>query len=222
MRSKLDRRAWRVASAVAALALALPASVAAYIRVRDTNRRLQLAEFLTDPLAGDDGWVEMPWLQEEDEGEAKGDDARRRQIATRIMWGVKSPEASAETAKIASAEHRRWWPLFYGAPPAGRSAIDPRAAVSGQAWVNLGPTDAAFNWNDGAFPGFDSGRVSGISVNPSDPAEVIIGTAGGGLWKTSDFGTVHPTWTPIGEALPGLAIGAIKRDPTDPNTLYAG
>src|SRR6185369_2107618 len=106
--------------------------------------------------------------------------------------------------------------------PAGQPQLDSRAVVSGQAWVNLGPTDARFQWNGGPYPGVDSGRISGIAVNPSDPADVIVGTAGGGLWKTSDFGTVHPTWTPIGESLPGLAIGAIKRAPGDPNTLYVG
>ncbi|HEY8211556.1 MAG TPA: hypothetical protein VIG99_28935 [Myxococcaceae bacterium] len=223
MRLKLDRRAWMVASAIGTLVVAVPTSVAAYVRIRDSNRRLQLTGFLADPLAGDDGWVQMPWLSEEEAvGEAEGDDARRRQIATRIMWGVKSPEASAELAKTAHAEYRKWWPLFSGAPPAGRPAIDPRAIVSGQSWVNLGPTDSAFNWNGGFYPGVSSGRVSGISVNPSDPTNVIIGTSGGGMWKTNNFGAADPTWTPIGESLPGLAIGAIKRDPSDPNTLYAG
>ena len=202
------RRVWIAVSLL--VLLAVPTSVAAYVRVRDANRRLQLAEFLSDPLAGDDGWVKMPWLNEESDGEERGDDARRRQIATRILWGEKSPEASAEHARIAAAEQRRWWP------------VRPEAVVSGQSWVNLGPTNAAFKWNGGTSFEVDSGRISGISVNPADPAEVIVGTSGGGLWKTNDFGAANPAWTPAGETLPNLAIGAIERDPTAPAVLHVG
>ena len=215
------RRVWMLVSAFAVALLVIPTSVAAYVRVRDANRRLQLSEFFADPLAGDDGWVKMPWLAEEsDEGEV-GDDARRRQIAMQIMYGEKTPEVTAALAQTARGEYEKWWPLFYGGKPSP-DAITPQAVVSGQAWVNLGPTDAAFQWNAGTYPGVDSGRVSGISVNPANPADVVIGTSGGGMWKTSNFGVANPTWTPIGEQLPGLAIGAIKRDPTNANTIYAG
>src|SRR3954463_2025249 len=94
------RRAWMFVSALAVALLAIPTSVAAYVRVRDANRRLQLSEFLADPLAGDDGWVQMPWLNDEADDEAHGDDPRRRQIAMHIMYGEKSPEATAELARI--------------------------------------------------------------------------------------------------------------------------
>ena len=221
MRSLLaGRRVWIAVFLVALLAV--PASVAAYVRARDANRRLQLAEFLADPLAGDDGWVAMPWLAEESDEEERGDDARRRQIATHIMWGEKTPEASAELGRIARAEYEKWWPLFHGGAPNPEGTPTPLPVVGGQSWVNLGPTDANFQWNGGNYPGVDSGRVSGISVNPADPTDVIIGTSGGGLWKTSNFGAANPTWTPIGEALPNLAIGAIERDPSSASTLYVG
>src|SRR5256885_10036847 len=108
-------------SALAVALLAIPTSVAAYVRIRDANRRLQLSEFYADPLAGDDGWVKMPWLSEEDDQGERGDDARRRQIAMRIMYGEKTPEVTAELARTADAEYRKWWPLFYGAPPDRKS-----------------------------------------------------------------------------------------------------
>src|SRR5205823_8304965 len=100
-------------------------------------------------------------------------------------------------------EYANRCPLYSAAPPL-RNGVQPYgapgllAAFSAQSWVNLGPTDAAFEWNGSQYPAVDSGRVSGISVNPTDATEVIIGTSGGGLWKTNNFGAANPTWTPIG------------------------
>jgi hypothetical protein len=88
--------------------------------------------------------------------------------------------------------------------------------------VNLGPTDARFQYDGALYPQVDSGRVTAIVVNPALPDTVYVATAGGGIWKTFDFGASQPRWFPITETLGSLAIGALGIDPQLPDTLYAG
>lgn len=65
-----------------------------------------------------------------------------------------------------------------------------------------------------------SGRTISIAVHPTDPNTVYVGTAQGGLYKSTDGGT-H--WTALFEfQLESLAIGAITIDPTDSNIVYVG
>ena len=50
---------------------------------------------------------------------------------------------------------------------------------------------------------------------------IYLGTAGGGIWKSTDDGAA---WTPLTDRQQSLAIGALALDPTDTQdtTLYAG
>src|SRR5207249_1887460 len=43
-------------------------------------------------------------------------------------------------------------------------------------------------------PAFTSGRVSGIAVDPNNPAHYFVAAASGGVWKTINNGN---TWTPV-------------------------
>ena len=58
--------------------------------------------------------------------------------------------------------------------------------------------------------------VAGV---PGDPATFYFGAVNGGIWKTSDAGTV---WKPIFDNQPVGSIGAIAVAPSDPKTIYAG
>jgi photosystem II stability/assembly factor-like uncharacterized protein len=65
-----------------------------------------------------------------------------------------------------------------------------------------------------------SGRTISIAVHPTDPDTVYVGTAQGGLYKSTDGGQ-H--WTALFEfELETLAIGAITIDPTDSSIVYVG
>ncbi len=65
-----------------------------------------------------------------------------------------------------------------------------------------------------------SGRTIAIAVHPTDPNTVYVGTAQGGLYKSTNGGT---NWTKLFEfQLESLAIGAITIDPTDSNIVYIG
>ncbi|MBS1795946.1 MAG: proprotein convertase P-domain-containing protein [Acidobacteria bacterium] len=64
-----------------------------------------------------------------------------------------------------------------------------------------------------------SGRVSAIAVHPANANIVYVGTAQGGLFRTTDGGA---TWTPLMDSALSLAIGAVAIAPTDPDTVYVG
>lgn len=65
-----------------------------------------------------------------------------------------------------------------------------------------------------------SGRTIAIAVHPTDPDTVYVGTAQGGLYKSTDGGA-H--WTALfAFELETLAIGSITIDPTDSSIIYLG
>src|SRR6059058_456253 len=114
-RSILPRRLrWTAAVAGAAVLAGVPAGVSAYLRLRDQTRRAALTEFLHDPLAGDEGFRSaFPESREVERGdgsenEIEGDDALRRMVMNRILWGVPTPESTANLARVAYEESQRW------------------------------------------------------------------------------------------------------------------
>ncbi|MGA8646897.1 MAG: hypothetical protein WB628_08645 [Candidatus Sulfotelmatobacter sp.] len=54
---------------------------------------------------------------------------------------------------------------------------------------------------------------------PGDSTTFYFGAVNGGVWKTTDAGTV---WMPIFDKQPVASIGAIAVAPSDPKTIYAG
>lgn len=79
-------------------------------------------------------------------------------------------------------------------------------ALNGNTWVSLGPTNGA-------------GRTLSIAVDPTVAGTAVVGTAGGGAWKTSDAGA---SWAPLTDMLPNLAIGAVAIAPSNPAVIYLG
>ncbi len=74
----------------------------------------------------------------------------------------------------------------------------------------------------------NTGAIHAVIVDPTDPNTVWIGAENGGIWKTTNFHPeaplLAPTWTPLTDSQPSLAIGALAFDPTDPTyqTVVAG
>ncbi len=64
-----------------------------------------------------------------------------------------------------------------------------------------------------------SGRTIAIAVHPTNPNIVYVGTAQGGLYRTTDGGS---TWTPLMDNALSLAIGAIAIAPSSPDIVYVG
>lgn len=91
-------------------------------------------------------------------------------------------------------------------------------ATTGTGWVNLGP-DPIPNGQTTSTITPVNGRTISIAVDPNNPDLVYVGTAQGGVYRTTDAGT---TWTPIFDNATSLAIGALALAPSDPTILYVG
>lgn len=66
---------------------------------------------------------------------------------------------------------------------------------------------------------FRGGRITSVCGVPSQSGTYYAGTPGGGVWKTTDGGTV---WTPIFDQAAVASIGAVAVSPSNPNVVYVG
>jgi hypothetical protein len=88
-------------------------------------------------------------------------------------------------------------------------------------WRPLGPL-GLFDPGAGFFgsgPQLDAGRIGAIAPSVVAGGPLIIGTASGGVWRSS---SLSPTWTPLTDAQCSLNTGAVAIDPTNPLIVYAG
>ncbi|HSR99284.1 MAG TPA: hypothetical protein VLM79_19670, partial [Kofleriaceae bacterium] len=63
------------------------------------------------------------------------------------------------------------------------------------------------------------GRVVDVVGDPANANKLYVGSASGGVWKTTDGGA---TFTPIFDGQGSLSAGALALDPRDSNILYLG
>ncbi|HEX9691403.1 MAG TPA: hypothetical protein VGA22_04835 [Gemmatimonadales bacterium] len=68
-------------------------------------------------------------------------------------------------------------------------------------------------------PAVTGGRIHDVEALPNDPSTIYLGTASGGIWKTTNKGT---TWTPVFDRYPVSTFGDIAVAPSNPSILYAG
>jgi hypothetical protein len=88
--------------------------------------------------------------------------------------------------------------------------------LSGTVWAPIGPSPISEGSTD------DNGLVTTIAVNPNNEGVVYVGTAQGGVWRSTDGGD-H--WTPIFDRQQSLGIGepgGIAIDPNDTTVIYVG
>ena len=95
--------------------------------------------------------------------------------------------------------------LATGAPP----------AASGTTWSPMGPQPTSNVFENSPV----SGRVSAIVVDPITPTTIYLGSAMGGVWKSTDSGA---NWTPLTDNQPTLAIGAVALDPDNHLNVWVG
>jgi photosystem II stability/assembly factor-like uncharacterized protein len=108
--------------------------------------------------------------------------------------------------KLTSCLHRHTTKLlllFYGTLAIAQPI--PNELLNGLKWRLIGP--------------FRGGRVVAVGGVPGDSTTFYFGAVNGGIWKTTDAGTV---WTPIFDSQPVGSIGALAVAPSDSKTLYAG
>lgn len=97
---------------------------------------------------------------------------------------------------------------------------------AGAEWVNLGTGGILGGQVEGMGPQDDpvSGAVRAIVPHPTDADVLWVAAVNGGIWRTSNATSAFPVWTPLGDGLPSLSMGALAVDAADPlgNTLVAG
>ena len=113
---------------------------------------------------------------------------------TREEWLLKRRQEADGTVPVDAfgRAQERWkeWSLRHGAgKAAGASPFD------GRIWQEMGPRNIA-------------GRVLSVAFDPNDPDVLWAGSAGGGLYRSGDFGQ---SWRQMGgDHLPSLWIGATQ------------
>ena len=91
------------------------------------------------------------------------------------------------------------------APVDAQQPVEP-ALFSGVDWRTIGPAVVG-------------GRISDIAVVESDPRVLYIGTATGGVWKTTSHGA---EWRSIFDDQATSSIGAVSVAPSNPNMVWVG
>lgn len=97
-----------------------------------------------------------------------------------------------------------------------RLRSDPRRAAAGESWEPVGPSSMSMtDWVMGKV----AGRINAVTPVPGNEDTVYVGTAAGGVWKTTNAGI---SWTPIFDQVGTLPIGAVTLDPNDSNDVWVG
>ena len=90
-------------------------------------------------------------------------------------------------------------------------------------WLNQGPGPARAGQVENLTPNNEVvGAIHAVAAHPTNANLLYIGGVNGGVWRTTNATAASPNWTPLTDAFPGLAIGALEMDPNDPDTLLAG
>jgi len=94
-----------------------------------------------------------------------------------------------------------------------------RPTPGANTWVQLGPVAIPGGQSHGQARVRVTGRITAIQIDPNDSNVIYVGTARGGVWKTSDGGM---TWQPKSDYEDSLAIGSLALAPSDRSVLFAG
>ncbi|HEX8115923.1 MAG TPA: hypothetical protein VF521_01500, partial [Pyrinomonadaceae bacterium] len=92
------------------------------------------------------------------------------------------------------------------------------SAQSLPSWTSVGPAPIPNGQTFSAQQAV-SGRVTAIAVHPNNSSIAYVGTAQGGVYRTTDGGQ---TWTAIFDNAQTLAVGSIAIAPSQPSTIYVG
>ena len=136
------------------------------------------------------------------------DDPRARFQAFYQQRAYPFDRIPAGALQAAVAQMQSQWPQTR----TGRSAPMLSAFVSSASWSALGP--APISGSDQY-----SGRINSIAIDPTNSQTIYVGTATGGVWKTTSGGA---SWTPLTDNECGLAMGSVVLDPVNPQIVYAG
>ncbi|MGV3724424.1 MAG: hypothetical protein ACO1SX_26320 [Actinomycetota bacterium] len=93
------------------------------------------------------------------------------------------------------------------------------ATALAQRWDYVGPNSLQVPYRIYYGQGTTSGRVNALAYDPNVSSTYWLGSAGGGVWKSTNNGQA---WTFLSQSWPALEVSAIATHPTDSNTVYVG
>ena len=136
------------------------------------------------------------------------------QIRRRQEWFFSTRSQGVRDADERASLRRKALEELKGRLAVQRAARESRGLTQNP-WTTKGPSPSEFNnWAFGTVAGrataMDADWAAGI---------LYLGTAAGGLWKSTDDGV---TWTQLLDSAGTMAVGAVAVDPNDPNVLWVG
>lgn len=109
-----------------------------------------------------------------------------------------------------------------------RQSRSPRVTGTPNVWELFGAKQRAF-WpgplQPTGGPYVASGRTTAMVISPTctvSSCHLLIGAAGGGIWKTDNPLDAVPTWSFVSGDFDTNAIGTLRVDPNNPLVVYAG
>jgi photosystem II stability/assembly factor-like uncharacterized protein len=100
----------------------------------------------------------------------------------------------------------------------GLALAAPSPAPSAAPTPTPGPAWANMSWRE-IGPAAGGGRIAAVAGTDENPNLYYVGTAGGGVWSSSDGGY---TWNSVFDKQGVAAIGAVVIDPNDEHTVWVG
>ncbi len=97
------------------------------------------------------------------------------------------------------------------------SASSGTLAFSPGAWTAIGPSPIPNGQVTGSLA--VSGRVTSFAIDPTNTNKVYLGTAQGGVYRSTDGGT---NWTQLFDTATTSAIGSLALAPSNPTILFVG
>lgn len=92
------------------------------------------------------------------------------------------------------------------------AALDalPKLTNANGEWTSVGPASISNGENF-------LGRVESIAFHPSNANTIYVGTATGGLWRTTNLGS---SWIPLTDHLPSLSVASVVVQQNNANIIY--
>jgi photosystem II stability/assembly factor-like uncharacterized protein len=144
---------------------------------------------------------------------------KRSSLTSRLSPGPrKQRKVAPSPARLSRHKARAAWFRARVAWPLRDVAASRLHRLRRQARRRLNAAKLAGDWQL-AGPSNIGGRCTALLCDPRAPDRLLIGAAGGGVWFSPDAGA---TWAPQWLAGAPQEIGALARDPADPDTIYCG
>ncbi len=159
----------------------------------------------------------------------------RPSVENAVVVEPQTPRAEGEFESDRDARDRWFWgPRLYGSgdlPAEARRVAKevsdkiapelPADQLGGAVWTAMGPQPTFSTAYLGAF-GDSSGRINSIAVQPGTPATLLVGSATGGIWRSTNALDANPVFVPVSDGQVDLAVGSIDFSRSTPTTAYAG